>query len=133
MVGATAERVVSPRKVVVFMARHSYSLEFKDEACRLVMVKKQSVAHTAGSLKIDRSVLNYWLKKRGYSVTIPHELPSETNDPACLKARIRELESKLRRAEMERDILKKATAYFATQSLSDSPSSTGTGPDGRSQ
>ena len=37
----------------------------------------------------------------------------ESDDPKVLNARIRELEAKLRRAEMERDILKKATAYFA--------------------
>ena len=97
------------------------------------MVKKQSIAHAAGSLKIDQSVLKYWLKKRGYSMTVPHELPSVSNDPAMLKARIRELESQLDRARLERDILKKATAYFATESLHDSPSSTGTGTNGRSQ
>ena len=127
MVGAASERVVCPQKDRVTMARHSYSLEFKDEACRLVMEKKQSIMQTAKSLKIDKSVLKYWLKKRGYSMTIARELPSATNDPAALKARIRELEGRVMRVEMERDILKKATAYFATQSLHDSPSSTSTG------
>ena len=115
------------------MARHSYSLEFKDEACRLVMDKKQSIKQTAKSLTIDRSVLSYWLKKRGYKMSIPHELPSETSNPVALKARIKELESKLKRAEMERDILKKATAYFATQNLDDSPSSSSIGNNGRSR
>jgi transposase-like protein len=47
----------------------------------------------------------------------------ESDDPKVLNARIRELEAKLRRAEMERDILKKATAYFASQSTSVSSSS----------
>ena len=44
----------------------------------------------------------------------------ESDDPKVLKARIRDLEAKLRRAEMEREILKKATAYFAGPHLSDS-------------
>jgi transposase len=123
MVGAASERVVSPRKVGVTMARHFYSLEFKDEACRLVMDKKQTVAETARALKIHENSLKHWLKRRGYSMTTVRERPSETNDPAALKARIRELEARVRRVETERDILKKATAYFATQSLSDSPSS----------
>ena len=107
-------------------------MEFKDEACRLVMEQKQSVAETSDALKVPQNSLWNWLKKRGYGMTVARELSSETNDPSALKARIRELEARVRRVEMERDILKKATAYFATQSLSDSPSSTSTG-SGRSQ
>ena len=102
-----------------------YSFEFKEEACRLVMERKQSVSRTARDLKVSMNSLSLWLKKRGYSATKPIELPSDTNDPSLLKARVRELESKVRHLEMERDILKKATAYFASQSLCDSPGSTG--------
>ena len=40
-----------------------------------------------------------------------------SNDPKLLKARIHDLEKRLRRSETEKEILKKATAYFATQSL----------------
>jgi len=100
-----------------------YSLEFKEEACRLVMEKKQSVSQTARDLKVSQNALSLWLKKRGYAAAKVIELPSDTNDPSLLKARVRELESKVRRLEMERDILKKATAYFASQSLPDSPGS----------
>lgn len=133
MVGAGTERVVYPQKVSVPMARHSYSLEFKDEACRLVMVQKQSVTATAKALKIDKSVLKYWLKKRGFTLSVPHQLPSQSNDPALLQARIRELEAQLRRSQTQCDILKKATAYFATQSLDDSTSSENMPPTGRSR
>ena len=115
------------------MPRHSYSLEFKDQACRLVIDKKQSLTQAAKALKIDKSVLAYWLKKRGYQMSIPHSLPSVSDDPATLQARIRELEAKLRRAETQVDILKKATAYFATHSTDDSSSSSGTAGNGRSQ
>ena len=115
------------------MPRHSYSLEFKDEACRLVMEKKQPIAHVAKSLKIHKNVLTHWLKRRGYTMTVPRELPSESGDPAALRARIKELEARVKRVEMERDILKKATAWFATQSLNDSTSSTATAADGRSR
>jgi transposase-like protein len=40
-------------------------------------------------------------------------LPEE---PAVLKVRVAELERQVKRLEQERDILKKATAYFASQS-----------------
>jgi len=115
------------------MARRSYSLEFKDEACRLVMVKKQGITQTAKELDIHLNSLTYWLKKRGFSMTTPQELPSQSNDPATLQARIRELEAKVKKVETERDILKKATVWFATQSPSDSDSSTPTGTSGRSR
>jgi len=39
-----------------------------------------------------------------------------SDDPKLLKARIRELEKRLKRSETEKEILKKATAYFASQS-----------------
>jgi transposase-like protein len=41
---------------------------------------------------------------------------SDSDDPAALKLRLKEAEARIRRLEMERDILKKATAYFAGQS-----------------
>jgi transposase len=132
MVGAAFRRVVCPQKVCDSMARHSYSLEFKDEACRLVMSKKQTLAQTAKMLNVPATALFYWLKKRGYQMTVPRELPSTSTDPVAA-ARIKELEAKLRRTEMERDILKKATAYFAAESLNDSPLSTTTENDGKSQ
>jgi transposase-like protein len=35
------------------------------------------------------------------------------DDPQALKVRVRELEKQLKRAQEEKEILKKATAYFA--------------------
>jgi len=115
------------------MSKRSYSLAFKDEACRLVIDKKQSVSQAAESLGISPTVLFYWLKKRGHKMSVPKELPSESDDPAALKARIRELEAKLQREQTKVEILKKATAYFATESHDDSNSSAGTGKSGRSR
>ena len=43
------------------------------------------------------------------------ELDLQSDDPAVLKAKLRDLEKQLERTEMERDILKKATAFFASQ------------------
>ena len=113
------------------MARRSYSLEFKDEACRLVMVKGQGITQTAKQLDLHQNSLTYWLRKRGFSMAIPQELPSESEDPAMLRARIKELEARVKRVETERDILKKATVFFATHSPNDSDSSSGTPAGGR--
>jgi transposase len=40
-----------------------------------------------------------------------------SEDPAALKTQVRELEARVKRLEMEKEILKKATAFFAKESL----------------
>ena len=98
------------------MPRKYYTKEFKDEACKLVMDKGQETAPTARDLGIAEQTLRYWLVDRGWKGPRQEGLPEvASDDPAFLKARIRELEKQLRKAEMEREILKKATAYFAAQ------------------
>ena len=99
------------------MARKRYTTAFKDEACRLVMEQGYEVATAAKQLGLAEQTLRYWLVRRGWQG--PKEVGlegEESNDPKFLKARVRDLEQRLRRAEMEREILKKATAYFASQS-----------------
>jgi transposase-like protein len=54
-----------------------------------------------------------WLKARKLRDHPP--APPGPDDPAALRLRIRELEATLAQSEMEKDILKKAAAYFARQ------------------
>ena len=99
------------------MARKHYSKSFKDEACKLVIEQKQPIASAAAGLGVAEQTLRYWLTQRGWKPEesdLPEHL-AESDDPRWLKARVRDLEQKLRRAEMEREILKKATAFFANQ------------------
>lgn len=95
------------------MARKRYSKAFKDEACKLITEQKQEIATAARDLGIAEQTLRYWLVQRGWTAE-QVDLP-ESDDPRWLKARIRDLEQRVRRAEMEREVLKKATAYFASQ------------------
>mgnify|MGYP001792807505 FL=1 len=92
--------------------RAQYTLEFKQEAVRLVRggEKLSAVARTLG---ISAQSLDNWVKAeasgrlrdvRGKALT------TEQMEIARLKA-------ELSRVRMERDILKKATAYFARESL----------------
>ena len=92
--------------------RARYTLEFKQEAVRLVRggEKLSAVARTLG---VSAQSLDNWVKAeasgrlrdvRGKALT------SEQMEIAWLKA-------ELLRVRMERDILKKATAYFARESL----------------
>lgn len=116
------------------MGYRRYARELKDQACALVIDEKYDPAEAGRQLGIPEMTLRGWLGKRNWkgarSMSDARPMP-EGDDPKVLKARIRELEAKLRRAEMEREILKKATAYFASPHLSDSPGSTGTGGSSR--
>ena len=100
-----------------------YARELKEEACALVVSEGYHPADAGKQLGIPEMTLRSWLAKRNWKGVRP--MP-ESDDPKVLKARIRELEAKLRRAEMEREILKKATAYFASPHLPASRGSTGT-------
>lgn len=93
------------------MARKVYDRQFKEEACKLVSERGYSVNKAANELGVASMTLQYWLKKRGHTAASA----PESNDPQVLKTRIRELERSLRRSEMEKEILKKATAFFASQ------------------
>ena len=99
------------------MAR-KFTQEFRDRACDLVLVEKQSIRQTSQQLGISYHTLNGWLEKRRAAARCaPLSESLESDDPIVLKARIKELESRARRAEMSVEILKKATAYFASQNL----------------
>jgi transposase len=89
---------------------------FKDEACKLVTEQNYEVVTAAKQLGLAEQTLRYWLVRRGWEGPRAIGLEQEESDePTYLKARVRDLEQRLRRAEMEREILKKATAYFASQ------------------
>jgi transposase len=96
------------------MTRKVYSQQFKDEACRLVIEQGYTLAKAAKELGVPYPTLDKWLSKRGHQQKTQH-VPPDSDDPAVLKARIRELEKNLARAQMEKEILKKATAFFASQ------------------
>ena len=103
------------------MAYAKYTKQFKDEAMRLVTERQYTATHAARELGMPINTLNKWLKDAGWrkpAKTIPAP-PNATaalpDDPAVLKIRLQELEEENRRLRMEKDILKKATAYFARE------------------
>ncbi len=97
------------------MANKHHSIEFQDQACKLVSEQNYTQEKAAKELGITTVTLRTWLKKRGLLQPVQVIEPDyvSSSDPALLKVRIRELEKKLKRAETEKEILKKATAYFA--------------------
>jgi len=91
--------------------RAQYTLEFKIEAVRLVR-SGQSVAAVSATLGVSDQTLHNWVKAdlRGLlKGTAARPVSAEQMEISRLRA-------ELSRVKMERDILKKATAYFAKES-----------------
>jgi transposase len=93
-----------------------YTSEFRRQAMDLVRVQGIDPNKASRDLGIPASTLNAWLRKAGW-VKRPEPSAALPDDPAALKVRVAELERQVRRLEMEKEILKKATAYFAGQSI----------------
>jgi transposase len=104
------------------MGQHRpYTRQFREQAVKLVSEQGQEPTRVARELGMPHSTLLLWLKKAGWRK--PVEEGPIGDDVEVLKAQVKELRRQLKRSEMEKEILKKATAYFAGQSLNASPSS----------
>jgi transposase len=98
-----------------------YTRQFREQAVKLVTEQAQEPTRVARELGMPHSTLLVWLHKAGWRKPEPDGALSD--DAAVLKTQVRELRRQVKRLEMEKDILKKATAYFASQNLPASPSS----------
>jgi transposase len=87
--------------------------DFKRDAVRLVVEEKYTFAAAAKAVGVSVQTLRAWHKKFAPPPTPCGE--NATMDE--LREENKRLRRELRRAELEREILKKATAYFAKESL----------------
>src|SRR3954452_16768125 len=102
------------RRSTMARQRRSYTREFKVEAVKLVTEKGYSVAEAARSLGICETLLRSW--KQAFESQGEQAFPGKGNLPA-IEEELRRLKAENRRLQMERDILKKATAFFAREAL----------------
>ena len=93
------------------MKRRVYSREFKVSAVKLVQEQGYTIGKAAEHLGIDPGSLRAWVHKFG---TPPSEVPEAVGEPA-MRAECRRLREENRQLRMEREILKKAATYFASQ------------------
>lgn len=94
------------------MGKQVYSDEFKRSAVEMVVAQRNTISSVAKRLGVNYHTLREWVqsaKSAAPESLIPKDLP--------LEQRVRELEKENARLRMERDILKKATAYFAKEHL----------------
>lgn len=92
--------------------RRVFSEDFKRDAVNLVVVEGYSFKRAAEAVGISPNSLHRWHEKLAPQ-------PDACGDDATvgqLQEENKQLRKQLRRTEMEREILKKATAYFAKES-----------------
>ena len=90
--------------------RRRFTDEFKLEAVRLVTEQGLSVAQASRDLGVSESVLGRWKQQEKSGLLGETPKRRELDE-------IRQLKKELAMVKMERDILKKAAAYFAKGSL----------------
>lgn len=89
-----------------------YTTEFKDRAVSMVISSEKSVQQIAKDLGVKNTTLYAWVNKAKTS----DGASSQKNNEQLFEENKR-LKKELAIAREQRDILKKATAYFASESL----------------
>lgn len=95
------------------MTRRRFSREFKLEAVRLVHEQNLTVAQAARDLDIHENVLRKWVKD--YREDPAHAFPGHGQQKPE-QAEVAALQREIKKLKAERDILKKAAAFFANES-----------------
>jgi len=90
--------------------RRNYTDEFKEEAVKLVTEQHYKITEAARNLGIHHSLLRRWIK------ACTPESDSPSNTTVQLKAELKRLKRENEQLRMEREILKKAAAFFAKES-----------------
>ena len=88
------------------MSSQRYSPQFKEEAVRQITQRGYSVREVAERLGVSTHSLYKWVREARRDGV-------EANELATTKLENQKLKAELRRVQEERDILKKAAAYFA--------------------
>lgn len=88
------------------MVRRTFTREFKVSAVKLVQEQGYTVPEAAKSLGVEPTSLRGWIKKFATE-------PGTPSAESATRAELRRLREENKRLLMEREILKKATAFFA--------------------
>jgi transposase-like protein len=91
--------------------RRQFTPEFKAEAVRLCRAGDRSVTEVANDLDLTETALREWVKRA--DADAGHDSPETLSSGE--RDELRELRKRVKRLEMEREILKKAAAFFAKE------------------
>jgi transposase len=91
--------------------RRTFTAEFKTDAVRLCKAGGQSIGQVAKSLDLTETVLRGWVRRAEVDAG-KGPVGALTTDE---REELSELRRRVKRLEMEREILKKAAAFFAKE------------------
>ncbi len=99
------------------MRKSKYSKEFKDSTVQLILNNNESVKQVAQDLGLNPKTLYHWVTayKKEHNIPIRDYGSSSSDESAHEEIKRLRRENKI--LKQERDILKKATAYFAKETL----------------
>jgi transposase len=107
--------------------RQVHTRAFKEQAVALAKGSDRSLADVARGLGVPPGTLTYWIDHPPADPAAARTSAREaraaaladerTADPVALRLQLDEARERIRVLEMEQDILKKATAFFARESL----------------
>jgi len=92
-----------------------YTREFREEAVKLVTEEKLSLPEAARRLSLAPSTLGYWVK--AFRTGKLGDIGKSYRPLTEIEIELARAKKELVEVKMERDILKKAAAYFAKESL----------------
>ena len=90
----------------------TYTREFQLGACKLVVEQGYSRSEAAKRLGVSSESIKRWIQKFRASGDLPPE-----DQPVPEAEQMREMRKELEQLRLENEILKKAAAYFAKESL----------------
>lgn len=93
--------------------RQRFTQQFKDDAVRLVIEHGYSCEETGRRLGVSANNISRWVRQDRDKVEDPAESGLSREQ---LETELKRLRKENKRLEMEREILKKATAFFAKES-----------------
>ena len=96
------------------MTRRVFSREFKVEAVKLIRERGVAVAQAARDLNVAESVLRRWARE---GEADPRQAFLGHGQVKPEQQELTQLRREVARLKAERDILKKAAAYFARESI----------------
>jgi len=92
--------------------RSKYTKEFKLDAVSLVVEQGYSRAEAARSLDINANMLGRWVKENDFE---DDQVFRGNGKLTPEQEEVRTLKAQVKRLQMEKDILKKATVFFAKE------------------
>ena len=99
------------------LPRQIYTTEFRQQAVEMVTRDGLSIAEASRRLSLSPKTLTNWVRRAKHGDSPAAAAPAPRREVTDVEAELSRLRRENAELRMERDILKKSAAYFASESL----------------